>query len=86
MAKNETAQYDSLATTLEEESDSIRQMKLGDFHNRSRLKPTDDITNKLRGELQRYANNPISDYTASIDVILFLILLINIYISSLIYI
>ncbi|KAL2738871.1 golgin subfamily A member 4-like isoform X1 [Vespula squamosa] len=53
IAKNETAHYDSLATTLEEESDSIRQMKLGDFHNRSRSKPSDDITNKLRGELQR---------------------------------
>ncbi|XP_035726359.1 centromere-associated protein E-like [Vespa mandarinia] len=53
IAKNETAQYDTLATTLDEESDSIRQMKLGDFHNRSRSKPSDDITNKLRGELQR---------------------------------
>ncbi|KAK2587256.1 hypothetical protein KPH14_002993 [Odynerus spinipes] len=53
IAKNETANYDSLATALEEESDSIRQMKLGDFHNRSKSKPCDDITNKLRGELQR---------------------------------
>ncbi|XP_071862935.1 uncharacterized protein isoform X1 [Bombus fervidus] len=54
IAKNDAAQYDSLlATTLEEESDSIRQMKLGDFHNKSKSKPYDDITNKLRGELQR---------------------------------
>ena len=54
MAKSDAAQYDSLlATTLEEESDSIRQMKLGDFHNKSKSKPYDDITNKLKGELQR---------------------------------
>lgn len=54
IAKNDAAQYDSLlATTLEEESDSIRQMKLGDFHNKSKSKPYDDITSKLRGELQR---------------------------------
>lgn len=54
IAKNDAAQYDSLlATTLEEESDSIRQMKLGDFHNKTKSKPYDDITNKLRGELQR---------------------------------
>ncbi|XP_076176249.1 uncharacterized protein LOC143151220 isoform X2 [Ptiloglossa arizonensis] len=54
MAKSDVAQYDSLlTTTLEEESDSIRQMKLGELHNRSKSKPYDDITNKLRGELQR---------------------------------
>ncbi|EZA57904.1 COP1-interactive protein 1 isoform X2 [Ooceraea biroi] len=54
MAKNDMAQYDSLlATTLEDESDSIRQMKLGELHNKSRSRPIDDITNKLRGELQR---------------------------------
>ncbi|OAD54502.1 hypothetical protein WN48_06691, partial [Eufriesea mexicana] len=54
IAKSDAAQYDSLlATTLEEESDSIRQMKLSDFHNKSKSKPYDDITNKLRGELQR---------------------------------
>lgn len=46
--------YDSLlTTTLEEESDSIRQMKLGEIHNKSKNKVPDDITNKLRGELQR---------------------------------
>lgn len=54
VAKSDVAQYDSLlGTTFEEESDSIRQMKLGDFHNRSKSKPCDDITNKLRAELQR---------------------------------
>ncbi|KAF3428780.1 hypothetical protein E2986_04483 [Frieseomelitta varia] len=54
IAKSDAVQYDSLlATTLEEESDSIRQMKLGDFHNKSKSKPYDDITNKLKGELQR---------------------------------
>ncbi|XP_076749974.1 uncharacterized protein LOC143422886 isoform X2 [Xylocopa sonorina] len=54
IAKSDVAQYDSLlTTTLEEESDSIRQMKLGDLHNKSKSKPYDDITNKLRGELQR---------------------------------
>lgn len=54
MTKNDVAQYDSLlVTTLEDESDSIRQLKLGDLHNKSKLKPCDDIANKLRGELQR---------------------------------
>ncbi|XP_076221585.1 uncharacterized protein LOC116428549 [Nomia melanderi] len=54
MAKNDVAQYDSLlVTSLEDESDSIRQLKLGDLHNKSKLKPCDDIANKLRGELQR---------------------------------
>ncbi|CAK9818693.1 Centrosomal protein of 152 kDa [Anthophora plagiata] len=54
VAKTDVAQYDSLlATTLEEESDSIRQMKLGELHNKSKSRPCDDITNKLRGELQR---------------------------------
>lgn len=54
LAKNDVAQYDSLlATTLEDESDSIKQMKLSELHNKSRLKPIDDVTNKLRGELQR---------------------------------
>ncbi|XP_076236772.1 uncharacterized protein LOC143180718 isoform X2 [Calliopsis andreniformis] len=54
VAKSDVAQYDSLlATTLEDESDSIRQMKLGEFHNKSKSKPCDDITNKLRAELQR---------------------------------
>ncbi|XP_017880531.1 centrosomal protein of 152 kDa isoform X2 [Ceratina calcarata] len=54
ITKNDVAQFDSLlTTTLEEESDSIRQMKLGDLHNKSRSKPCDDITSKLRGELQR---------------------------------
>ncbi|KOC67365.1 Centrosomal protein of 152 kDa [Habropoda laboriosa] len=54
LAKCDVAQYDSLlATTLEEESDSMRQMKLGELHNKSKSKPCDDITNKLRGELQR---------------------------------
>ncbi|XP_014479713.1 PREDICTED: centrosomal protein of 152 kDa-like isoform X2 [Dinoponera quadriceps] len=55
-AKNDVAQYDSLlATTLEDDSDSIRQMKLGEHHKKS--KPVDDITNKLRGELQRCLAN-----------------------------
>lgn len=55
VTKSDVAQYDSLlATTLEEESDSIRQMKLGNLHNTSRSKPCDDMANKLRGELQRY--------------------------------
>ncbi|XP_012147642.1 uncharacterized protein LOC100883073 isoform X2 [Megachile rotundata] len=54
VTKSEIVQYDSLlATTLEDESDSIRQLKLGDLHNKSKSKPCDDITNKLRGELQR---------------------------------
>lgn len=54
VAKSDVAQYDSLlTTTLEDESDSIRQMKLGEFHNKSKSKPYDDIANKLRGELQR---------------------------------
>lgn len=54
VAKNDVAQYDSLlATTLEDESDSFRQMKLGELHNKSKSKSIDDITNKLRGELQR---------------------------------
>jgi hypothetical protein len=54
VAKNDVAQYDSLlTTTLEDESDSIKQMKLGELHNKSKSKPIDDITNKLRGELQR---------------------------------
>ncbi|XP_012216958.1 putative leucine-rich repeat-containing protein DDB_G0290503 isoform X2 [Linepithema humile] len=53
LAKSDIAQYDSLlATTLEEESDSIRQMKLGEL-NKSKSKPVDDITNKLRIELNR---------------------------------
>ncbi|XP_011637731.1 centrosomal protein of 152 kDa-like isoform X1 [Pogonomyrmex barbatus] len=50
VAKSDIAQYDSL---LEDESDSIRQMKLGELYNKSKSKPVDDITNKLRGELQR---------------------------------
>ncbi|XP_066590213.1 putative leucine-rich repeat-containing protein DDB_G0290503 isoform X2 [Prorops nasuta] len=54
MARNDVAQYDSLlATSVEDESDSIRQLKLGHSLNKSKSKPTDDITNKLRGELQR---------------------------------
>ncbi|XP_076650675.1 uncharacterized protein LOC143357887 isoform X2 [Halictus rubicundus] len=54
MANSDVAQYDSLlATTLEDESDSIRQLKLGELHNKSKVKPCDDIANKLRGELQR---------------------------------
>ncbi|XP_043261518.1 centrosomal protein of 152 kDa [Colletes gigas] len=54
VARGDVVQYDSLlTTTLEEESDSIRQMKLGDLHNRSKSKPSDDMINKLRGELQR---------------------------------
>ncbi|XP_029176103.1 centrosomal protein of 152 kDa-like [Nylanderia fulva] len=54
VVKSDVAQYDSLlTTTLEDESDSIRQMKLGELHNKAKLKPVDDITNKLRGELQR---------------------------------
>ncbi|XP_025987433.2 uncharacterized protein PFB0145c isoform X1 [Solenopsis invicta] len=54
LAKSDVAQYDSLlATTLEDESDSIRQMKLGELYNKSKSKPVDDITNKLRGELHR---------------------------------
>ncbi|XP_046601871.1 centrosomal protein of 152 kDa-like isoform X2 [Neodiprion lecontei] len=54
LAKSDITQYDSLlATTCEEESDSMRQLKLGELHNRSKSKPADDITNKLRGELQR---------------------------------
>ncbi|XP_053974384.1 centrosomal protein of 152 kDa-like isoform X2 [Hylaeus volcanicus] len=54
VAKSDVAQYDSLlTTTLEEESDSMRQMKLGELHNRSKSKPSDDMANKLRGELQR---------------------------------
>ncbi|XP_043282129.1 centrosomal protein of 152 kDa isoform X2 [Venturia canescens] len=53
-AKNDAMQYDSLlATSLEDESDSIRQLKLGDPQNRSRGKGSDDVANKLRGELQR---------------------------------
>ncbi|XP_077261006.1 uncharacterized protein LOC143896817 isoform X1 [Temnothorax americanus] len=52
--KCDVAQYDSLlATTLEDESDSIRQMKLGELYNKSKTKPVDDITNKLRNELHR---------------------------------
>ncbi|XP_011863695.1 PREDICTED: centrosomal protein of 152 kDa-like isoform X2 [Vollenhovia emeryi] len=51
-AKSDVAQYDSLLNTLEDESDSIRQMKLGELH-KSKSKPVDDITNKLRGELHR---------------------------------
>ncbi|XP_034189267.1 uncharacterized protein LOC117608360 isoform X1 [Osmia lignaria lignaria] len=54
ITKSEIVQYDSLlATTLEEESDSIRQLKLGELHNKSKSKSCDDIANKLRGELQR---------------------------------
>lgn len=54
VVKSDIAQYDSLlTTTLDDESDSIRQMKLGEFYNKSKSKPVDDITNKLRGELQR---------------------------------
>ncbi|XP_076300857.1 uncharacterized protein LOC143219010 isoform X2 [Lasioglossum baleicum] len=54
LANSDVAQYDSLlATTFEDESDSIRQLKLGELHNRSKVKPCDDIANKLRGELQR---------------------------------
>ncbi|XP_012527288.1 centrosomal protein of 152 kDa isoform X2 [Monomorium pharaonis] len=54
LAKSDVAQYDSLlATALEEESDSIRQMKLGELYNKSKSKPVDDVTNKLRGELHR---------------------------------
>lgn len=54
VVKSDIAQYDSLlTTTLDDESDSIRQMKLGELHNKSKSKPVDDITNKLRGELQR---------------------------------
>ncbi|KAL6436198.1 hypothetical protein ACFW04_005734 [Cataglyphis niger] len=54
LVKSDIAQYDSLlTTTLDDESDSIRQMKLGELHNKSKSKPVDDITNKLRGELQR---------------------------------
>ncbi|EGI66042.1 hypothetical protein G5I_05433 [Acromyrmex echinatior] len=53
LIKNDVAQYDSLlATTLEDESDSIRQMKLGELYNKSKSKPVDDITNKLKGELR----------------------------------
>ncbi|XP_076383298.1 uncharacterized protein LOC117222771 isoform X2 [Megalopta genalis] len=54
VANSDVAQYDSLlATTLEDESDSIKQLKLGEFHNKSKVKPCEDIANKLRGELQR---------------------------------
>ncbi|XP_057317947.1 centrosomal protein of 152 kDa-like isoform X2 [Microplitis mediator] len=54
VAKSDALQYDSLLTsTMEEESDSIRQMKLGELHNKSRNKSGEDITNKLRGELHR---------------------------------
>ncbi|CAD6224690.1 GSCOCG00005504001-RA-CDS [Cotesia congregata] len=54
VAKSDALQYDSLLTsTMEEESDSIRQMKLGELHNKSRNKSGEDIMNKLRGELQR---------------------------------
>lgn len=54
LAKNDVAQYDLLlATTLEDESDSIRQMKLGKLYNKSKSKPIDDVSNKLRGELHR---------------------------------
>ncbi|XP_032690124.1 putative leucine-rich repeat-containing protein DDB_G0290503 isoform X2 [Odontomachus brunneus] len=56
VAKNDVAQYDSLLA-LEDESDSIRQMKLGELHNKLRSKPTDDIMNKLKGELQRCVAN-----------------------------
>ena len=53
-AKNDAMQYDSLlATSLEDETDSIRQMKLGEHHAKSRGKGADEIANKLRGELQR---------------------------------
>ncbi|XP_063980474.1 centrosomal protein of 152 kDa [Diachasmimorpha longicaudata] len=52
VAKSDAHHYESLlTTTMEEGSDSIRQMKLGEFHNKSR--GNDDITNKLQGELQR---------------------------------
>ncbi|KYN34657.1 hypothetical protein ALC56_11146 [Trachymyrmex septentrionalis] len=54
LIKNDVVQYDSLlATTLEDESGSIRQMKLGELYNKSKSKPVDDITNKLKGELRR---------------------------------
>lgn len=52
MVKSDIVQYSLLTTTLDDESDSIRQMKLGELHNKSKSK-VDDITNKLRGELQR---------------------------------
>ncbi|KAG7206544.1 hypothetical protein KM043_003887 [Ampulex compressa] len=49
-----TSNYDSLlATTMEDESDSIRQMKLGEAQSASRFKPSEEMANKLRSELQR---------------------------------
>lgn len=55
VAKSDAVQYDSLlGLTMEDETDSIRQMKLGEPHNKSKSKPCDDVTNKLRSELQRY--------------------------------
>ncbi|XP_011298306.1 golgin subfamily B member 1-like [Fopius arisanus] len=52
VAKADVYHYDSmLAATMEEGSDSIRQLKLGEYHNKSRA--NDDITNKLQSELQR---------------------------------
>ncbi|KYN16182.1 PREDICTED: protein MLP1-like [Trachymyrmex cornetzi] len=53
LIKNDVAQYDSFLATTLEESDSIRQMKLGELYNKSKSKPVDDITNKLKGELRR---------------------------------
>ncbi|XP_012280408.1 golgin subfamily B member 1 [Orussus abietinus] len=54
LAKSDITQYDSLlGTTCEEESDSIRQMKLGEAFHKSKCKSSEDITQKLKGELQR---------------------------------
>ncbi|XP_012260888.2 centrosomal protein of 152 kDa-like [Athalia rosae] len=54
LAKSDITQYDSLlATAFDEESGAMKQLKDGDFHNKSKGNTCDDITNKLRGELQR---------------------------------
>ncbi|XP_034951220.1 putative leucine-rich repeat-containing protein DDB_G0290503 [Chelonus insularis] len=54
VAKSDVLPYDSLLTTaIDEESDSIRQLKLGEFHSKSKDKSNDDIMSTLRVELQR---------------------------------
>lgn len=51
LAKSDVTQYDSLlATTLDDESDSIKQMKLEEHKSKWKY---DDTANKLKGELTR---------------------------------
>lgn len=54
LAKSDAVQYETLlGGSLDDETDSIRHLKLGEHGNKFRSKHPDDVANKLRCELQR---------------------------------